>query len=189
MRTRYEQTAGACGDDIQGCRSGVPPRRRRVWAALARTVTAFAWSTILDYAVDPKHQLLAYRSPNIPTTHLVFVVDETVRGDHLSVNGYWRPTTPWLKSLQPAGRLVNWGIASSAAISSDPSVVSLLTGVALSDRDGRAYTQPTIFHYAKAMGYETHLLDGQVYRLRHGLVLDDLLVPGRSASARIPITG
>ena len=74
MRTRYEQTAGACGDDIQGCRSGVPPRRRRVWAALARTATAFAWSTILDYAVDPKHQLLAYRLPNIPTTHLVFVV-------------------------------------------------------------------------------------------------------------------
>ena len=33
--------------------------------ALARTATAFAWSTILDYAVDPKHQLLDYRLPNI----------------------------------------------------------------------------------------------------------------------------
>ncbi|MDE0831457.1 MAG: hypothetical protein OSB03_19890 [Vicinamibacterales bacterium] len=42
--------------------------------ALARTATAFAWSTILDYAVDPKHQLLDYRLPNIATTHLVFVV-------------------------------------------------------------------------------------------------------------------
>ena len=144
--------------------------------AFARAGTAYGWSRILDYILPPKHLPLAYRSPTIPTTHIVFIIDESVRADHLSINGYTRPTTPWLELLQRTGKLANWGVASAAATSSDPSVVSLLTGVALPDRDGRAFMQPTIFQYAKAMGYETHLFDGQSSEPQNSLVLDDLLV-------------
>lgn len=93
--------------------------------------------------------------------NIVFIVDESVRGDHLSLNGYSRPTTPLLDDLNQKGFIKNWGIAVSGTTCSVTSNNLLLTGITeLPDLDGKVFTFPTIFQYAKAMGYKTYYLDG-----------------------------
>jgi glucan phosphoethanolaminetransferase (alkaline phosphatase superfamily) len=90
----------------------------------------------------------------------VFIVDESIRADHLSVNGYERPTTPYLEELAQRGVLHNWGSAVSGATCSRESNNLLLTGItALPDTTQQIQRQPSIFQYAKAMGYTTHYLD------------------------------
>ena len=101
-----------------------------------------------------------------PTNNIIFVLDESVRADHLSLNGYSRPTTPFLESLLAKGQLVNYGIAVSAATSSLPSYDGLVPGAtpdmiaSLSMADLNSL--PSLFQYAKAMNYQTHLIDGQM---------------------------
>lgn len=100
-----------------------------------------------------------------PNNNIIFVVDESVRGDHLSLNGYGRKTTPHLENLFDKGVLQNWGIATSVTTCSESSGLLLMTGLTLQDLpddEGRAYENPTIFQYAKAMGYCTYFIDGQM---------------------------
>ncbi|MBL8187744.1 MAG: sulfatase-like hydrolase/transferase [Acidobacteria bacterium] len=100
-----------------------------------------------------------------PTNNIIFVIDESVRGDHLSLNGYFRKTTPYLESLAGKGMLQNWGIATSVTTCSESSALFLATGLKiqdLPDLKDKAHEAPTIFQYAKAMGYRTYYLDGQM---------------------------
>lgn len=101
-----------------------------------------------------------------PDNNVIIVVDESVRGDHLSINGYRRETTPFLEKLSAEKRLHNWGIAASASTGSQFTYCTLITGLAPDDfPDGAEFkinTFPTIFQYAKAMNYTTHFFDGQM---------------------------
>lgn len=100
-----------------------------------------------------------------PTDNIIFVIDESVRGDHLSLNGYFRKTTPYLESLAAKGMLQNWGIATSVTTCSESSALLLATGLKIQDLpdvEDKAHEAPTIFQYAKAMGYRTYYLDGQM---------------------------
>jgi len=109
-----------------------------------------------------------------PTRHLVLIVDESIRADRLSLNGYHRPTTPFLEQLQAEGQLANWGVAASTTPFSNDSVLCLLTGVQnLPDGDLHALTWPTVFQYAKAAGFETHWLEGGAWRRRFGFDAND----------------
>jgi lipid A ethanolaminephosphotransferase len=95
--------------------------------------------------------------------------------EHLSLNGYSRSTTPFLESLQRDGRLSNWGRAAATATYSDASVCTLLTGFdAYPDLEHRVFTLPTIFQFAKAMRYTTHLFDGEFSGRRFGLSGSDM---------------
>jgi glucan phosphoethanolaminetransferase (alkaline phosphatase superfamily) len=104
-----------------------------------------------------------FESENQPTKNIVFIVDETIRGDHLSLNGYSRPTTPLIDALNSKGFIKNWGIGASGATCSIQSNNLLLTGLnELRDAAGsKLYRLPTIFQYAKAMGYKTYYYDAQ----------------------------
>jgi len=100
-----------------------------------------------------------------PNNNIVFIVDESIRGDHLCLNGYARPTTPYLEELSKHGALKNWGIAVSGTICSFQSHDLLLTGFRtedLPDPNEEINKAPLIFQYAKAMGYKTYYLDGQM---------------------------
>jgi glucan phosphoethanolaminetransferase (alkaline phosphatase superfamily) len=101
----------------------------------------------------------------LPTNNIVVIFDESVRADHLSVNGYERRTTPFLDELAQKKLLANFGIAVSGATSSALSFYAFVSGttpdqVAI---EGFATTKgmPNIFQYAKAMGYRTYYIDGQ----------------------------
>jgi len=63
-----------------------------------------------------------------PQNNVVFIIDESVRGDHLSLNGYARKTTPFLDALAESGAIANWGIAASATTCSVATNRLLLTG-------------------------------------------------------------
>ena len=140
----------------------------------ARSIVLYGWRGLEGWLPSATRARVAFHAPDDPTTHVVLIIDESVRGDHLSLNGYARETSPWLEELRRTGRLTNWGIASSAASMSYTSVGSLLTGVNhLPDRGRRMLAQPTIVQFAKAMRYETHVIDGEANALRFPLTDDD----------------
>ena len=101
-----------------------------------------------------------------PANNIVLVIDESVRGDHLSLNGYERQTTPLLDRLHAEGILHNWGIAVSASTASQFSYTALVTGLMPDDfpdkTEGKVRTRPLVFQYAKAMNYKTFFFDGQM---------------------------
>jgi glucan phosphoethanolaminetransferase (alkaline phosphatase superfamily) len=115
------------------------------------------------------------RPPGTPGGHLVLVIDESVNAEHLSLNGYERSTTPWLEARVHEGAVTNFGAVASASTYSDASVCVLLTGFnAYPDVHHRLFTLPTLFQFAKAMGYRTHLFDAELAGRRFGLSWSDL---------------
>jgi glucan phosphoethanolaminetransferase (alkaline phosphatase superfamily) len=146
--------------------------------AFGRAGTMWVWSRAAGHfwhtRFGGRAQVPAHPSHR-PSRHILLVVDESVRADHLSVNGYGRATTPWLDAQARRGALLNWGFASSTFPLSNDSVLTLLTGVyRVPDRERHAQTQPTIFQFAKSMNYRTHLFDGGANGLRWGFDDDDL---------------
>ncbi|MBP5469670.1 MAG: sulfatase-like hydrolase/transferase [Candidatus Riflebacteria bacterium] len=75
-------------------------------------------STIRNYSQEIKP---------IPNTDIFLHIGESVRADHLSLNGYSRETTPNLKKEEQKGNIVNFGSAISYAVSTRESVVGILT--------------------------------------------------------------
>ncbi|WP_347159628.1 sulfatase-like hydrolase/transferase [Pontibacter chitinilyticus] len=102
-----------------------------------------------------------------PTTtgvkHLFMIMDESIIGSALSLNGNSAATTPYLKAA--ANRIINFGIASSTANYSSGSNIALMSGIQLAqlpDKKHLALTQPSIFQYASKAGYKTYFIDAQL---------------------------
>lgn len=111
--------------------------------------------------------------------HIVFVVDESIRGDWLGVNGGRAGTTPFLSSIardslgdlnQRLGDLnrgpgnFNYGVASAVANLSGSANILLQSGLRpdeLPDTDMRSMKSPSVFAYMRAAGFATFLLDAQ----------------------------
>jgi glucan phosphoethanolaminetransferase (alkaline phosphatase superfamily) len=132
-------------------------------AAGLRSITYVGWK----YATMYRGPRLTVETLSVcpPQDNLVFIVDESIRGDHLSLNGYPRQTTAYLEQLQSQGILYNWRNAVSCATASTNSNVLLLTGInQLPDVAQNTRKMPTIFAYARAMGYHTLYLDLQMNR-------------------------
>ena len=125
-------------------------------------------------------QEITFRADKPPTNNIVFIVDESVRGDHLSLNGYERPTTVFLDELNKKGFVKNWGLAVSGTTCSMTSNNLLLTGLnKLPDFDFNVYKLPTVFQYAKAAGYKTMYIDGQVSNVWSGKPSDNSFIDER----------
>ncbi|MEM7031639.1 MAG: sulfatase-like hydrolase/transferase [Chloroflexota bacterium] len=146
-----------------------------------------------------ERQRIAFESDTLPTNNLVLIIDESIRSDHLSINGYARPTTPYLHTISDKGYLYNWGTAVAGGSCSMISNPLLITGIPVTE-NARLFADeysvlsiklrrlkqqsesapplvdltPTLFDYAKAMGYRTHYLDTQTRYLWNGLGLRDL---------------
>ena len=94
--------------------------------------------------------------------NIILIVDESIGGKYLSVNGYERETTPYLKSIYE--RFINLGLASSGANCSAVSNLILMSGIQLNqlpDTKQRSLKKASIFQYAKNAGYKTHYISGQ----------------------------
>lgn len=118
---------------------------------------------------ESTREQIAYRTLQAPSNNIVFIVDESIRADHLSLNGYGRDTTPFLDELNSRGMVKNWGVAVSGATCSVSANNLLLTGLnELPDREFRVYRLPTIFQFARAAGYRTFYFDGQVSSFWNG---------------------
>ena len=94
--------------------------------------------------------------------NIILIVDESIGGKYLSINGYEKETTPYLKSIEK--KFVNLGIASSGANCSATSNLILMSGLQLQelpDKENHSLKKPTIFAYAKNAGFKTHYISGQ----------------------------
>jgi glucan phosphoethanolaminetransferase (alkaline phosphatase superfamily) len=94
--------------------------------------------------------------------HIVFIVDESIRGDALSLNGTSLPTTPYLESIRD--QIFNYGVASSVANLSAPSNIVMQSGLRLDqlpDTDLRSMKNPTLFAYMRAAGFGSYFINAQ----------------------------
>ena len=108
--------------------------------------------------------------------HIILVMDESIRGDHLSINGSGRDVTPFLRDT--GLRLVNLGIASSAGNQSSTSNIIVQSGLSLDqvpDREHSALKNPSIFQYAKKRGRKTYFINAQESKLSNYMTRWDLL--------------
>lgn len=96
-----------------------------------------------------------------PQRNLVFIIDEAVRFDFVSVNHPDADATPALAEFarrDPA--FYNCGLTLAASTCSFSTKVMLFTGVARApDLERRAVRNPTLFDHARAAGYRTIVLD------------------------------
>ncbi len=126
---------------------------------------------IADRARPPVHRV---DRPEL-ARRIVLIVDESIRPDYLSFQGFERRTTPYLESI--SDRLYDFGTAVSGSTCSDTSNRLLNSYVRRRDMgDARAIqARPTIFYFAKRAGYRTALLSG-VFRspLFYGIRGDDM---------------
>ena len=124
-----------------------------------RSTLHYEFETLSQYH-GPRDDLPVFHISQRPPDSIIYIIDESVRGSTLSLNGYPRATTPFLQSLQTQGRLKNLGICVAAGTASHISNAYLITGHnAFPDVDFRTARNPTIFDYAKKMGYETVYID------------------------------
>lgn len=94
--------------------------------------------------------------------HIIWIIDESVRGDLLSINNSPIPTTPFLESIK--GNYYNYGIMSSSSQYSYGSNMVFQSGLRLDqlpDSNLNFGTNPNIFQYSKQAGYTTYFIDGQ----------------------------
>lgn len=111
--------------------------------------------------------------------NIVWIIDESITGTYLSVNGYSKDTTPYLKSLeQETKKFSNFGVVNSISNCSGTSNLFLRVGLNPNTNDNAKDALsniPTIFQYAKRAGYKTWLMDSQTRKdhLQNYLTLYD----------------
>ena len=96
--------------------------------------------------------------------NIIWIIDESVSAQFLSINGYPKDSTPFLRSI--SHKFKNLGAASSGANCSAESNIILMSGIQLDqlpDHDNYALKAPSIFQYAKNAKYTTHYISGQSY--------------------------
>lgn len=116
--------------------------------------------------------------------NIILIIDESVSGNHLSINGYDKSTTPDLEEYVKQGVITNYGVVNSVANCS--ALSHLVLRIGLSSNTKNADTDfiatrrslPTIYQYAKRAGYQTWLIDAQNRTdqgaLQNYLTYDDL---------------
>jgi glucan phosphoethanolaminetransferase (alkaline phosphatase superfamily) len=112
----------------------------------------------------------------LPFRKVVFIMDESIRGDYTTLGNPTVNTTPFLASYGPG--LVNFGVAVSAHNCSTISRYILRFGIRPEElpqalRGGLNVGGPTIWQYAKAAGLKTVYIDafGHLYGLHSGMTV------------------
>jgi lipid A ethanolaminephosphotransferase len=92
--------------------------------------------------------------------HIVFIVDESVRGDRLTLNDPTWDTTPFLAARRDD--LVNYGVATSATNCSNTARMVMRFGIRSDQLPAQAsliMQKPTMWQYARKAGYRTIHVD------------------------------
>jgi lipid A ethanolaminephosphotransferase len=120
-----------------------------------------------------RHRLLFYGRREEPyfhpvrepvSRHVLLVVDESVTGDMLGVNGAPEDTTPFLDSIP--NEIFNYGVASAVSNLSSTSHIVMESGLRrdqIPDRELRALKNPNLFSYMQRAGFRSFLIDAQIY--------------------------
>jgi glucan phosphoethanolaminetransferase (alkaline phosphatase superfamily) len=123
------------------------------------TTYSKGWANI-SYRKKDNILIIPKNSPKYK--HILWIVDESVRADYLSINGFKMNTTPFLKNYKD---VISLGISSSTANNSAPSNYTMRNGIQLNqlpDIKYKTLSQSSIFQYAKKANYKAYCLDSQV---------------------------
>lgn len=117
-----------------------------------------------QYYGIPRQEYVPAMLRGQPNDNVLLVIDESIRGDYLSINNPSVDTTPilaeYLRSLPE--NMWNYGIALSAGTNSFLSQGAIFTGVIeLPDKELLSLRYPTLFQVAKGNRYKTVLIDLQ----------------------------
>ncbi|HED13710.1 MAG TPA: hypothetical protein ENI62_08655 [Gammaproteobacteria bacterium] len=91
---------------------------------------------------------------------IVLLIDESVAGSSLTINGGPDGVTPYLSS--GAAQQINFGLATSYTNRSAPSKLLLRSGLSIGsipDTTYTAFTKPNLWQFAKKAGYRTVFID------------------------------
>jgi glucan phosphoethanolaminetransferase (alkaline phosphatase superfamily) len=112
---------------------------------------------------------------------VVMIMDESVRGDYVSLNDEARNTTPFLKATH---HVINFGVASSGGNCSHLSRTMIRLGMLQSDLPNKWHLglkRPTIWQYARRAGYKTVYIDawggGELSPAEAGLIDLSISIP------------
>ncbi len=99
-----------------------------------------------------------YITPKLKSKYrnIIFVMDESIRGDFTSLNNPNMKTTPFLMKLMKKGVFYNLGNLVSVGNCSFTSNEFVFTG---SEDNNKTYLKPTIYQYMKKAGYQTIRID------------------------------
>jgi len=128
---------------------------------------------IFDYHLNKKDEIPRVLNKDIipykksGDENIVWVIDESIGGNYLSINGFDKDTTPYLESLVNSKNMVNYGVVNSVANCSATSNLMMRIGLSSHTKGAeKNHIQtriklPTIYQYAKRAGYTTWLFDSQ----------------------------
>jgi glucan phosphoethanolaminetransferase (alkaline phosphatase superfamily) len=100
-------------------------------------------------------------------SNILLIIDESIGGFYLSINGGPPEVTPNLSEKVKSGEIVNFGVVNSLGNCSAISQLFLRIGLSPdyslkgTDFSGARRSLPTIYQYAKRAGYKTVLYDSQ----------------------------
>jgi glucan phosphoethanolaminetransferase (alkaline phosphatase superfamily) len=133
-----------------------------VYPSPLRVPVLFAYASLNSLDARPRQPVEMPVEGRPQPRVLILVMDESVTGAYLSINGWRQQTTPYLESS--ADQYLNFGISCSASNISAATNVIIRAGLRvdqIADRAQLGLRKPTIFQYAQAAGYRTAYLDGQ----------------------------
>ena len=115
---------------------------------------------VLDENIKPNRLLETEKN-------IIWIIDESIGGKYLSLNGFNKKTTPYLDSIVDTGLISNFGVVNSVANCSALSNLMMRIGMSSHtkgvnvDAAATRNTLPTVFQFAKKAGYKTWLFDAQ----------------------------
>lgn len=111
-------------------------------------------------AAYPRHVAAARRK------HVVLIIVDSLRADHMQLYGYQRLTTPFLSSLVESGRMKKVGAAFSTCSESFCGITSTLSGREFRDISARDFQIQDVL---RDQGYQTRFLLSGNHRAWNGL--------------------
>jgi lipid A ethanolaminephosphotransferase len=166
-----------------------PGRLEELPSTIALPVqTYFAGKEATVY-MGPRDRVV-YRADVSPKfDKVIFIVDESIRGDYLQINNAALDNTPFLRSALP--HLANFGLATSFSNCSATARVALRSGARdddFPDPGARTLHRPTFWQFAKRADYRTVYIDTwmPVRRMSSMLTYDELTYVDERAA--VPLT-
>ena len=140
---------------------------------LAPVACACSFARALDIRAGKNSAAVINRPalPQRPASHnapdIVWVIGESLTPSHMGIYGYERNTTPNLSRMLSQGEVVPFRNALSIGTRTMSTVPYMLSGLQGIDPYGVIYKTPSVFNYAKSMGYQTALITAQDFQWRN----------------------
>lgn len=132
------------------------------YAAIPETGRSLYFKQLKKDKPNIPNEVLNKKMPNI-----LWIIGESVAKSHMSLYGYHRKTTPNLDRLAAKGDLIPFNNVVSIGPHTLISVPYMLVGRQNIDPEGKIYSSPIIFEYAKARGYHTAFISSQDLRWKN----------------------